>query len=132
VQNVVTDSSALSRGEAEDAIDRLIDTGFLKFVAETRKSEVVLSAPKIVLVPGHDASVKVASKERSLEIAIRSVAEEKPIKYVVEVKLIRDPEPKEPVVLAAPKILLHEGTRGTVRIEGTVMLQMEATVTPVK
>jgi hypothetical protein len=91
-----------------------------------------ISAPKIVFVPGHDASVKVASKERSLEIAIRSVAEEKPIKYVVEVKLIRDPESKEPVVLAAPKILLHEGTTGTVRIEGTVMLQIEATVTPVK
>jgi hypothetical protein len=34
--------------------------------------------------------------------------------------------------LAAPKILLHEGTTGTVRIEGTVMLQIEATVTPVK
>ncbi len=63
---------------------------------------------------------------------LRSVAEEKPIKYVVEVKLIRDPESKEPVVLAAPKILLHEGTRGTVRIEETVMLQIEATVTPVK
>ena len=50
----------------------------------------------------------------------------------VEVKLIRDPESKEPVVPAAPKILLHEGTTGTVRIEGTVMLQIEATDTPVK
>jgi hypothetical protein len=51
---------------------------------------------------------------------------------MVEVKLIRDPESRKPVILAAPKITLFDGTTGIVHMEGAGTLEIEATVEPVK
>lgn len=99
---------------------------------EKDKPKVVLAAPKTVFVPGHDAMMQIGDKARSLEVTIRSFPDEKPMQHMVEVKLIRDPESKNPVILAAPKITLLDGRTGKILVEGPATLKVEATIEPVK
>jgi beta-lactamase regulating signal transducer with metallopeptidase domain len=99
---------------------------------EKDKPKVVLSAPKIVFVPGPDAMIEIGDKARCIEVTVRSLPNEKPMKHMVEVKLIRDPKSKKPFILAAPKITLLDGTTGIVRMEGSAILEIEATVKAVK
>jgi hypothetical protein len=99
---------------------------------ENDKPKVVLAAPKIVFVPGHDAMIQIGDTARCLEVTVRSLPDEKPMQHMIEVKLIRDFEGENPVILAAPKITLLDGTTGKILVEGPATLEVEATVEPVK
>jgi beta-lactamase regulating signal transducer with metallopeptidase domain len=101
---------------------------------EKDKPKVVLSAPKIIFIPGQDAMVKIGDTARCLEITIRSLPDEKPMQHMVEVKMIRDPEGKNPDILVAPQITLVDGAKGTVitsKPDGSG-LEVNVTVEPVK
>ena len=99
---------------------------------EKGEPKVVLASPKIVFIPGQEARLEMGDETRRLELAVRSLLNEKPMQHEVDVRIVRDPEGKKPVVMAAPKITLIDGATGSVVIgnpEGSA-LEINVTVGP--
>ena len=101
-------------------------------ISEGEKNEpkLVLYAPKIIFVPGHDAMLQMGDKSCRLELVARSLPKKKPMEHVIQVKLIR--EGKSPVVLTTPKLTLLDGRTGRILFEGPNTLEIEAPVGPVE
>jgi protein involved in polysaccharide export with SLBB domain len=80
------------------------------------QAKVILNRPQIVFAIGQEANAEVGNKESRLEVTVRSISDDKPIQHVIELKLIRDPESKNPVTLMAPKLTLNDHQTGSVVI----------------
>jgi hypothetical protein len=73
---------------------------------------------------------------RRIEMSIHSRKDAKPLMHEVKIKITRDLQGKNPIVVAAPRLLLCDGTPGTVAMhpawDGGPNLDMEVTIGPYK
>jgi beta-lactamase regulating signal transducer with metallopeptidase domain len=99
---------------------------------EAGKPLTVVSAPRVVFIPGSDAVVIIGDKKRRVDVTIRSNPDKQPVEHEIEIKLTRDPKGENPDIVAAPKITLLDGATGKIRVEGLTTLEVEATVKPAK
>ncbi len=95
--------------------------------------KTILSAPKVVCSGDQKAAVTVGDSNRRLEVTIGPSPKNNPVEHLVQVQITRNPDGKNRVVLAAPKMTVTPGKTGKVSVaEGPVTLEIEATVEPLK
>ena len=101
---------------------------------EAGKPLTVVSAPRVVFIPGSDAVVIIGDKKRRVDVTIRSNPDKQPVEHELEVKATRDPKGEKPVIVTAPKTTLLDGEAvvvgGLSPVVGgpTATLQIEASV----
>ncbi len=85
-------------------------------VSETKKGQpkVVISCYTTLFVVGQRFEVQGRNKEKRVFATVHSLVDKKPIQHVIEAKLIRDSEDKNPVTLMFPKLAVTDNRPGCV------------------
>jgi hypothetical protein len=124
----------LVAAESHEGKDRPMQCQATVKISEGKKGKpmVLLSAPTVVFSPSSEAKVVIGDETRRLEVTVRSLPDKTPMTHSIAVKVTRTPEGEKPVLLATPTMYLTDGTTGKIRVEGSAVLEIEATVEPVK
>ncbi|MBL9091181.1 MAG: hypothetical protein JNL96_08145 [Planctomycetaceae bacterium] len=93
---------------------------------------------QVVFQPGKRAKLRIGGSKsddttNSIEIVVNPL-EKQPRQHLIEVKIIEEIGDQEPSILAAPKLLTHEGRRASIQIgeENGDGIKIELLVEPVK
>ena len=101
-------------------------------VWEKRKGrpKAVIHCATTVFVVGQNVEVQGRDKEKRVVAMVQSLADKKPIRHVIEAKLILDPESNNPATLMVPKLTVTDDRPDSVVVTGAdgSQLGMEVTV----